>query len=57
MKITDNENKMKPYKIENTHHKHNYLTLVVEIFQLFAKGGKLVLLYKRAKAKTLEDEK
>lgn len=48
---------MKRYKIENARRKHNYLPLIVEILKLLAKDGKLVPLYERAKAKTLEKEK
>ncbi|XP_060863370.1 ubiquitin carboxyl-terminal hydrolase isozyme L5 [Metopolophium dirhodum] len=57
MKIADEEDKMKRYKIENARRKHNYLPLIVEILKLLAKDGKLVPLYERAKAKTLEKEK
>lgn len=57
MQIADEEDKMKRYKIENARRKHNYLPLIVEILKLLAKDGKLVPLYERAKAKTLEKEK
>ncbi|XP_050422684.1 ubiquitin carboxyl-terminal hydrolase isozyme L5 [Adelges cooleyi] len=57
MQIDDEDDKMKRYKIENARRKHNYLPLIVEILKLLAKDGKLVPLYERAKAKTLEREK
>lgn len=56
-KISEEVDKMKRYKIENARRKHNYLPLIVEILKLLAKDGKLVPLYERAKAKTLEKEK
>ncbi|XP_050539821.1 ubiquitin carboxyl-terminal hydrolase isozyme L5 [Daktulosphaira vitifoliae] len=57
MQIADEEDKMKRYRIENARRKHNYLPLIVEILKLLAKDGKLVPLYERAKAKTIEKEK
>lgn len=57
LKISNEEDKMRRYRIENARRKHNYLPLIVEILKLLAKDGKLVPLYERAKAKTLEKEK
>ncbi|VVC35564.1 Hypothetical protein CINCED_3A018516 [Cinara cedri] len=56
-KIVNEEDKMRRYRIENARRKHNYLPLIVEILKLLAKDGKLVPLYERAKAKSLEKEK
>lgn len=52
--ISDQETKMKNYKIENIRRKHNHLPLVMEILKKLSSESKLIPLVEKAKKKSIE---
>lgn len=55
--ITDEEEKMQQYKLENNRRRHNYIPFIVELLKILAKEGKLVPLVREAKQKLEEQHK
>lgn len=52
--ISDQENKMHAYKIENMRRKHNHLPLIMEILKKLSSEGKLAPIVAQAKKKAIE---
>ncbi|XP_065067666.1 ubiquitin carboxyl-terminal hydrolase isozyme L5-like [Rhopilema esculentum] len=50
--ITNEEDKMLRYKIENVRRKHNYLPFIMELLKILAKKGDLVTMVEKAKSST-----
>jgi ubiquitin carboxyl-terminal hydrolase L5 len=49
--ITEEEEKMNKYKLENNRRRHNYIPFIVELLKILAKEGKLVGMVKTAQQK------
>ena len=57
IKMQQEEDKMKRYKVENTRRRHNYLPFIMELLKILAQQGKLVGLVNTAKEKSAAKEK